>query len=461
MKSVVAHEGFEPCRRRSLLQALLIPSAALAVLLTAETGWAACNDGVKASCTVIGDDCPGEKVCDGGIWSECTPTLCHPPPALTPVLRSEGLGTGNELYSSTTGPTSTRSFVHARTFTVIATANAGPAVNMLRLSGNVDVVCELGGTESTFRTPFFQDVVASGTTAGLTLSRTFNTSAAVCPTTAAYRRTAVRYEMAATMYAADGRVVSTWPAKAEYLRLLKFMSWNIHHGVGTDSVLNLQRISNTLLASGAHFAGFQDVDRHWSGRSDCQDQPELLRQQTGMSVLYSPSLDEGANLFQCGLGSHRQYGNALLSRFPITSNSIGFLYHPDGFERRSVQAAVVTIGGTPLTLFSSHLQHGSTENDKLVRYFQALELEDFIGNFGGQPKFLMADLNAEESTWELQPIRDALQDSWFAAGNASRSRIDYVFSSPLPVSRAFFVDTLASDHHAYVSWISLEPTSVP
>ncbi|WP_158616710.1 endonuclease/exonuclease/phosphatase family protein [Corallococcus sp. CA054B] len=383
---------------------------------------------------------------------ECNPIV------ITPSLRSEGLGSGNEVSAIPQGASALRSFVYPRDFNFIASVDAGPAISTLRLSGSVDVKCELGGVEYSFQTPFLQDLAGNGSTAGLTLTRSFSTNSALCP--AGYRRVAVRYQAVATAFPSTGPGVSTLTGTAEYLRWLKFMTWNIHHGVGRDQVLNLQRISDTLLASGAHFAGFQDVDRYWSGRSDCKNQPMLLQQQTGWAMRYSASLDQSGNIFQCGLGNRRQYGNLILSRFPIQSDAIWYLYYPDGYERRSAIGAVVSIGGTSITIFSSHLQHGSGSSLETIRYFQAMDLMEFINLYSG-PRVLMADLNAIETAWELQPVRDGLQDTWFAAGNPSADRIDYIFSTPLPVARSYKVASDASDHDALMSWVTLEPASAP
>jgi endonuclease/exonuclease/phosphatase family metal-dependent hydrolase len=44
------------------------------------------------------------------------------------------------------------------------------------------------------------------------------------------------------------------------------MSFNIHHGQGTDGVLDLERIARVIRASGADIVGLQEVDRHFGGR---------------------------------------------------------------------------------------------------------------------------------------------------------------------------------------------------
>jgi endonuclease/exonuclease/phosphatase family metal-dependent hydrolase len=51
------------------------------------------------------------------------------------------------------------------------------------------------------------------------------------------------------------------------------MSFNIHHGRGTDDVLDLERIAGVIAGSGAGIAGLQEVDRDFAERSDWTDQP--------------------------------------------------------------------------------------------------------------------------------------------------------------------------------------------
>ena len=63
------------------------------------------------------------------------------------------------------------------------------------------------------------------------------------------------------------------------------MSFNIHHGQGTDSALDLARIARVIRASGAGIAGLQEVDRNFAKRSNWTDQAaELLQGAEGSSV---------------------------------------------------------------------------------------------------------------------------------------------------------------------------------
>jgi hypothetical protein len=55
-------------------------------------------------------------------------------------------------------------------------------------------------------------------------------------------------------------------------RSVTVASYNIHHGVGEDDQLDLDRIAEQIRTSGADIIGLQEVDRHWSSRSDFVDQ---------------------------------------------------------------------------------------------------------------------------------------------------------------------------------------------
>ncbi len=95
---------------------------------------------------------------------------------------------------------------------------------------------------------------------------------------------------------------------------LTVMNYNIHHGQGTDRVVSLERISEAIESAGADLIGLNEVDRHFSRRSGFRDQIAILAESLGMHYVFSPAISfmprrSGAPMCQ--------YGNALLSRFPL------------------------------------------------------------------------------------------------------------------------------------------------
>jgi endonuclease/exonuclease/phosphatase family metal-dependent hydrolase len=84
------------------------------------------------------------------------------------------------------------------------------------------------------------------------------------------------------------------PAHAEPAtpgRPIRVMSYNIHHGQGIDDRLDLARIAAEIRESRADIAGLQEVDRHWSERSDLADQAVELARELAIHVVYGANLD--------------------------------------------------------------------------------------------------------------------------------------------------------------------------
>src|SRR3954470_22759943 len=75
-------------------------------------------------------------------------------------------------------------------------------------------------------------------------------------------------------------------------RPLTVMSFNIHHAEGTDGVLDLSRIAQVIKNNGADVVGLQEVDRHYSDRSDLADQPAELAAMLGYHVVYGANIDQ-------------------------------------------------------------------------------------------------------------------------------------------------------------------------
>ena len=69
------------------------------------------------------------------------------------------------------------------------------------------------------------------------------------------------------------------------------MTYNIHHGAGYDGVLDLERIAVLIEKSGADVIGLQEVDRHWSERSNWVDQPAWLAKRLKMHYGYAANLE--------------------------------------------------------------------------------------------------------------------------------------------------------------------------
>lgn len=243
-------------------------------------------------------------------------------------------------------------------------------------------------------------------------------------------------------------------------RELSVVTYNIHHGVGEDDRLDLQRIADEIRSSGAAVAGLQEVDRHWSERSDFVDQAQWLARELKMRVVYAANLDlDPASAEQ----PRRQYGTAILSDYPIRSSRNTLLPRPEGGEQRGLLEAVIKVRGLSVRIANTHLQH----NSAVERTAQITRIMELLGG-SREPVVLLGDLNARPDSPEIAPLYTRYKDGWAQAGEGDgftfsaddpRARVDYVFVSPeIAVRSATVLDTLASDHLPLVAQLGLPST---
>jgi endonuclease/exonuclease/phosphatase family metal-dependent hydrolase len=255
--------------------------------------------------------------------------------------------------------------------------------------------------------------------------------------------------------AAPASPVSARPLVAE--RQLRVATFNIHHGVGLDGVLDLARIAATVERTGAQVVGLQEVDKHWSERSNFADQATLLAEQLGMHLAFGANLDldpptPGA--------PRRQFGTAILSAYNIRVTTNTLLPRPLGGEQRGLLEALIKVRGIPVRVFNTHLQHDS----QVERLAQVDRIRQVLAT-ADESVVLLGDLNATPNTPEIAGLTDLLVDAWLTAGVGDgftfdaatpHARIDYVMSSGDVVARtAAVVTTDAADHLPVVADLAL------
>ncbi|MET9019256.1 endonuclease/exonuclease/phosphatase family protein [Actinopolymorpha sp. NPDC004070] len=242
---------------------------------------------------------------------------------------------------------------------------------------------------------------------------------------------------------------------------LRVVTYNIHHGADVADRLDLARTVAVLARTGADLMGLQEVDRHWSERSAFADQAEWLATTLGMHVAYAANLDLDPDPDRGGPAQRRrQYGLAVVSRFPILSVVHEVLPHGSDpgpgtepvLEQRGLLAVDVGVHGERLRFATTHL----SEADPRARESEATRLAEVLGP-APRRTILTGDLNAVPAAPETKPLTDLLADAW-PDGDADPGhtipvavpdrRIDYVLvSSDLTVDRARVVtDADASDH---------------
>jgi endonuclease/exonuclease/phosphatase family metal-dependent hydrolase len=246
---------------------------------------------------------------------------------------------------------------------------------------------------------------------------------------------------------------------------LRIMTYNIHHGANRFGLLNLEAIAQTIQACSPDVAALQEVDRHWSTRSETMDQPSWFAERLGMQVSYAATL---RHLGQDPHSPPAEYGLAVLSRRPMAT-SLDRHYAGWQAEARGLLAVEVPFsdGGHPtqtriVRVINTHL----SVHDRRLRTYEIAQLLAFADDRSDPPTVVAGDFNAATRSKALRSMRGSYRDAWQAGrgspATAGRRRIDYLWLSRhfRPV-QTVVVRSPASDHFAVVSDLSLDPEPAP
>ena len=222
------------------------------------------------------------------------------------------------------------------------------------------------------------------------------------------------------------------------------MTYNIHHGAGVDGRVDFQRIADLIKREQADIVALQEVDKgvQRTARRDC---PAELAALTGMTCVFSNNFH-----FQGG-----EYGNAVLTRFPIKrwTNRHYQMLRPG--EQRGLLQVELDVHGRELVFLNTHIDYRPDDDERLLN---AAEMLEVIQAYRGQPIILCGDFNDTPGSRTHQKLAQAFADTWAAAGTADgftipaeqpRKRIDYIWlakESPIDVLRLWVPQSEASDH---------------
>lgn len=235
---------------------------------------------------------------------------------------------------------------------------------------------------------------------------------------------------------------------------LRVLSYNIHHGEGTDGRLDLERIARVVQSVEPDLVALQEVDRG-TARTGQVDQPAELARLTGLNVAF------GGNIRHQG----GDYGNAVLTRHEIRRQQNHLLPSPHGGERRGVLEVEVELPEQrpPLVLLATHFDF---RPDNAERLASVATIEKLLAAGGPRPALLAGDLNATPTSAAIT----ALAEHWTATTSRElptspadnpRRQIDYVWLRPVErwrvVETRVLDEAVASDHRAILAVVELLP----
>ena len=237
---------------------------------------------------------------------------------------------------------------------------------------------------------------------------------------------------------------------------LRVLEWNLHHGVGTDGVYNLDRIATWIVKMNPDVVLLNEVEKYtgWGNENQPERYRMMLEAKTGKRW-YGHFAQRYGSLTANG------QGNLILSTIPFDVKDQAKISYD-----RVITEAVITVNGRLITLMQTHLDADSQAR----RLTQAREL---IAKAAALPenRIIGGDFNAWPDQTSIAEMNIGYMDTWVAAsktgtavsfkgnspfGATKSGRIDYIFQSKgavdLGVARAEVFDTrdakgvMPSDH---------------
>ena len=232
--------------------------------------------------------------------------------------------------------------------------------------------------------------------------------------------------------------MTTSPRQANRIRIL---SYNIRHGEGMDGQIDLARIARVIRSAAPDVVALQEIDRRIR-RTGYADQAAELARLTGMQVAFGRAMRfEGEG----------QYGNAILSRWPIVHTETHSL--PGALESRGVLRAQIELptghnGPQSLSLLVTHLAL-----DEESRLQSVHDIASIVSG-SATPALFAGDFNAKPDSAVVEALcgtwRSTTRGQDLVTFTPTPSQIDYILYRPQTrwhvASTEVIDERIASDH---------------
>jgi len=241
-------------------------------------------------------------------------------------------------------------------------------------------------------------------------------------------------------------LATTATAQADEPTRIRVLSYNIKHGEGMDNKLDIERIAKVILSVDPDIVALQEVDRGVE-RSQRIDEPAELGRLTKMAHLFERNIP-----YQGG-----DYGNAILSRLPVTGHrNVHLPSHYKGEQRGALIAELTAPNAakTPIRFISTHIDYRPSDAERMD---SVKAIEEAVREKPDVPTILAGDLNSLPDSRVIQ----AFGENWtrtdadagplltFPADKPNR-HIDYVLVRPAQrwkvVETRVVDEPVASDH---------------
>jgi endonuclease/exonuclease/phosphatase family metal-dependent hydrolase len=246
-------------------------------------------------------------------------------------------------------------------------------------------------------------------------------------------------------------------------QVLRIATYNVRSCVGMDGKRSESRIAEVIASFNADIVALQELDFQRQ-RSAGVDQAQLIAQQLGCSHLFHPAMTD----------RHEQYGDAILSRFPLVATRTGELPGPAPWYCRETRAAMWVELQTHLGMVQVINTHFGLARKERLAQADALANEWLATASPDIPLVLLGDFNSLPGSRPYRTLAEKLPDIRTLLPTRAPCRtfptkfpslaVDHIFINHLlrPLSLTVFRSDLArvaSDHYPLIAELAFTTTS--
>ena len=177
---------------------------------------------------------------------------------------------------------------------------------------------------------------------------------------------------------------------------INVLSYNIHHGEGTDGVIDLIRIADLIKNVNADFVALQEVDNGVE-RTHGINIADSLAKLTGMYYSFYKNIS-----YQGG-----EYGNAILSRHKILTDTNYHYKMLNNNEQRGLLVTKILFNADTLYFMNTHIDYRQEDTERLLNMGQLKEICLTLQNY---PIILCGDFNDSPHSNTIKSISEYFTD---------------------------------------------------
>ncbi len=219
---------------------------------------------------------------------------------------------------------------------------------------------------------------------------------------------------------------------------LRVGTYNVHYLSNTAG--DATAIADFLASKNLDVVGLQEVDKNVGREGPVQDQAKVLAEQLGWYYGYSAAIPLGSG----------EYGNAILSKYPIVSYQTVSL-SSGAEEQRVMGHAVIRVGGQQVNVLNAHLsfqEMNQTQITQIKNYVASLDAYILTGDFSTANFVNLAQIDGTMINNSATPFQTSVEDG----------AVDNIFVKSYGATPGVMAQSEYSDHHLLYTAVNLFPS---